>query len=98
MLPTNRRTRSPTLAFSAPSPVSGADAAVEHHVRRPFVDPLLHVERLQAVLAVLALGVELALHHVELADRPSAGRSFGSTRIRPYMPLAMCIGTGDMAQ
>ena len=38
--------------------------AVEQHVGRLFVDRLFHVERLQALLAVLAAGVEVALHHV----------------------------------
>jgi hypothetical protein len=50
--------------------------AVEHHVGRVLVDGLLHVERLQALLAVLADRVEVALHHIELAihRRQALGR------------------------
>ena len=40
--------------------------AVEQHVGRVLVDGLLHVERLMALLAILADRVEVALHHVEL--------------------------------
>ena len=45
----------------------GSLRAVEHDVGRVLVDALLHVERLQALLVVLADGVEVALHHVVLA-------------------------------
>ena len=41
--------------------------AVEQDVRRVLIDRLLHVEGLIALLAILADGVEVALHHVELA-------------------------------
>ena len=44
-----------------------ADGAVEHHVRRPLVLGFHRIEVLQARLAVAARGVDLALHHVELA-------------------------------
>src|SRR3546814_1515543 len=42
-------------------------AAVEQHVGRVLVHALLHVEALVALLAELAGGVEVALHHVVLA-------------------------------
>ena len=41
-----------------------ADGAVEHDVIGPLVDGLDHAEGLQALLAIGALGVEVALHHV----------------------------------
>ncbi len=40
--------------------------AVEEHVGRALVDGLFHVERLRALLAVFAGGIEIALHHVVL--------------------------------
>src|SRR3546814_20710062 len=42
-------------------------AAVEQHVGRVLVHALLHVEALVALLAELAGGVEVDLHHVVLA-------------------------------
>src|SRR5690606_38646513 len=44
-----------------------ADAAVEDHVGGVLVYGAHHVEVLQALLAEVALGVEVALHHVVLA-------------------------------
>ena len=44
-----------------------AFTAVEQHVGRLLVDRVLHVERLQPLLAILARGVEVALHDVVLA-------------------------------
>jgi hypothetical protein len=41
--------------------------AVEHHVGRVLLDGLLHVEGLVPLLAVLPDGVEVTLHHIELA-------------------------------
>ena len=43
-----------------------ADAAVEEHVVRPLVEHLVQVEGAQALVAALALEIEVALHHVEL--------------------------------
>ena len=56
----------PDLGGQRMVPDERALAAVEHHVRRLLVDGLLHVEGLDALLAVLAHGVEVALHHVVL--------------------------------
>ena len=56
----------PVFAFSALRPGERGLRAVEQHVGRVLVDRLLHVEGLMALLAILADGVEVALHHVEL--------------------------------
>ena len=66
-LPTNSRIFSPDLGGERLVADERADRAVEHDVSGPFVDRLVHVERLQTFLAVSAGRVELALHHVILA-------------------------------
>ena len=97
-LPTNRRTLLAGLRRERLVAGERAFGAVEQHVGRLLVDRLLHVERLQALLAVLARRVEVALHHVVLVIDLAAGLRGGSTRIRPYMPLATCMPTGAVAQ
>ncbi|KGS79764.1 hypothetical protein X947_4295 [Burkholderia pseudomallei MSHR7334] len=62
-----------------------AFGAVEDDVGRALVDRLVHVERLQALLAILAVRVEVALHHVVFAVdlRQSLGRLDENQAVHP---------------
>ena len=63
------------LRGDGPVPRQCALGAVEKNVRGPLVDRLFHVERLQALLAILARGVEVPLHDVVLVI--DLGQPFG---------------------
>ena len=95
--PKKMRTVSPTLACSGCSFESAPTEPLKTKYSGRSFKQLLDAELLAAVLPVGRIGVDLALHDVELVvDRRQAPS--GSTRIRPYMPLAMCSATIGVAQ
>ena len=64
--PKKMRTVSPTLACSGCSFDKRADRAVEDEIFRPLVQQLLDAELLAAVLPERRIGIDLALHDIEL--------------------------------